>query len=217
MNILKIFLILLLLFQSFLYSNEDIDDLETQDCIFCFPYRLQNMLNAFGSEYGYNFIPTNNQFSASPIIFPTHHFAFDAGFPGFSRSHLAFGAKMRYEYEFGNNRDGVHRLGVEFYYHPHFLRYYTTQILSPYVGIGGRLANAQIPSGVYMDTGVLILPSYIAYASINYRADFIPNIPTQHSFRLSLHFPLGLWLAPFAFPLAGITATTCATLHNSCH
>ena len=95
----------LMLCVSFLHSEETD---EVMYHYFILPPSFQNMIQVFGSEYGYNFI--------SNLSGP-NHIAFDIGYLGLSSSRPhAFGTKARYEYEYGRNH--FHRFGIEAYYAP---------------------------------------------------------------------------------------------------
>ena len=179
----------LMLCVSFLHSEETD---EVMYHYFILPPSFQNMIQVFGSEYGYNFI--------SNLSGP-NHIAFDIGYLGLSSSRPhAFGTKARYEYEYGRNH--FHRFGIEAYYHPWFLRINNLQTISLFAGVGSRSGN--LPTGTYLDAGILIFPHTFAYLSLNYRVDFFENAPTQHSFRLSLRFPMGIWLVPVVVPALSV-------------
>lgn len=162
--------------------------------------------NILGAEYGYGFNLSPNHKDLPTLTdksLPAHHLAFDIGWMGIGRTGckiLSIGLKGRYEYGFDAREYGTHRLGIESYYHPRLLSVKGFQIASLLFGIGGRLDNVGINGGTYVDVGMLILPTSPVHASLYYRADFIPNAPTNHSMQLTLRFPF------MAYPALAITA-----------
>lgn len=169
---------------------------------------VANIFNITDFEYGYNFLAQNNKISNLSKFFPPHHIAVDLGvfmMPDY-KFEWAYGLKLRYEYEFGENVNGVHRLGGEFYIHPPiFFRDF--QYASLYLGVGGRYGNPTLSGGTYVDVGAIIMPltDYVPlHIVLNYRADFIPNAPMQHGFRMSIRV---FTFTPILLPFAGSVAT----------
>ncbi|OBV29054.1 hypothetical protein BKN38_05405 [Helicobacter sp. CLO-3] len=146
---------------------------------------INNKLMFVGLEVGY---ATSSQTPYRAYNTQDVRLAADAGFLGLPKSSdsSGFGFKIRGELGLQRRYHNV-RAGIEGYYHPAALSSRDGyQIVSLYAGAGAAIDTKGRDAGGYVDMGVLLLPSFPAFASLGYRADFIPQVGMQHSLMLSL-------------------------------
>ena len=148
---------------------------------------LNNKLMYVGLEVGY---ATSSQTRYQAYNIEDVRVAVDAGFLGLPESSDSSGFGVKIRGEFGLQRRYHNaRAGVEGYYHPAiFSSKNGYQIVSFYAGTGAAIDTTGRGAGGYVDMGVLLFPSSPAFASLGYRADFLPQVGMQHSFMISFRF-----------------------------